>query len=556
MRIGTDSVVMVLSVFVALGNPVWAAWTEPLPVTEIHSTYHDKAPFLSYDGRTLYFSRNKGLGRDFTRLYQATRDAFSGSLVVSEISTLTEPDRQVDYPWVSVDNLRMYYYIAYGTTRKLMITERESVDDRWMPGVGVAELNTLGDVANPSLTPDELTICFTGTEMPKGEGGYDIWMATRPDKESPFGNVTNLTEINSLAWDFHPRICPDGLTVYFASRRNETSQLFKATRASVDAPFGAPEHLSFLDSPGASLQYPFLSSDGTALYFVRWPDGGMTDIYVSYICDDFGAQTFYVDAINGDDFNTGLSSEAPFASIQKGIDAAKDGDSVLVCPGVYTGQVGFRGKAVTLRSIADAAMLENPDGIAVSIHDGEGPDSVLKNFVIANSSTAICIARGSPTISNVTVVGNTYGIDAYAGAEPDISNSIFWDNTRADLIGCQMRYSCAIEPGTGQGNIDGDPLFVDPNNGDYHLRSERGRYWPLHDVWVLDKVTSPCIDGGDPSGEPMPNSGRTNMGAYGGTRYASMSEVMPVDFNTDGVVDMSDLADMIETWLEAAGWKE
>jgi len=70
-------------------------------------------------------------------------------------------------------------------------------------------------------------------------------------------------------------------------------------------------------------------------------------------------------------------------------------------------------------------------------------------------------------------------------------------------------------------------LFADPANGDYHLRSERGRYWPEHDIWVLDKVTSPCVDGGDPDtgtlNEPMPNGGRINIGAYGGTTEASLS---------------------------------
>ena len=42
----------------------------------------------------------------------------------------------------------------------------------------------------------------------------------------------------------------------------------------------------------------------------------------------------------------------------------------------------------------------------------------------------------------------------------------------------------------------GRPLFADVNNGDYHLLSERGRYWPAHDIWVLDEVTSPGVDGG------------------------------------------------------------
>jgi chitinase len=45
---------------------------------------------------------------------------------------------------------------------------------------------------------------------------------------------------------------------------------------------------------------------------------------------------------------------------------------------------------------------------------------------------------------------------------------------------------------------------------------------------VLDKVSSPCLDAGDPnsdySDEPIPNGGRINLGAYGGTAYASLSE--------------------------------
>jgi hypothetical protein len=106
-----------------------------------------------------------------------------------------------------------------------------------------------------------------------------------------------------------------------------------------------------------------------------------------------------------------------------------------------------------------------------------------------------------------------------------------------------------------------DPLFADPNNGDYHLKSQRGRYWPAHNIWVLDDVTSPCIDAGDPTIEPseerMPNGGRLNMGAYGGTAYASMSE-WPItgDINHDGKVNMLDFAMLAEDWLEATSWAQ
>jgi len=79
----------------------------------------------------------------------------------------------------------------------------------------------------------------------------------------------------------------------------------------------------------------------------------------------------------------------------------------------------------------------------------------------------------------------------------------------------------------GKGNIDADPHFADPDNGDYHLTSKTGRWDPKSQSWVRDKVTSPCIDAGDTSTpvylEPSPNGGVVNIGAYGGTAEASKS---------------------------------
>jgi hypothetical protein len=273
------------------------------------------------------------------------------------------------------------------------------------------------------------------------------------------------------------------------------------------------------------------------------------------------ALTYYADGVNGDNHNHGLTAEAAFATIQKAIHTAEDGDTVRVYPGIYTEGIRFLGKAITVCSAADAATLQNPDDSAVSFYYGEGAGSILKNFVIRNSVTGIFLTAGCPTIKNVTVVDNQYGVEAYAGSEPNISDSIFWHNSDTDLLGCQARYSCVQRGGEGPGNLEFDPMFVDAENGDYHLLSERGRYWPEHDVWVLDKVTSPCVDAADPmadySGESEPNGGRCNMGAYGGTGYASMSE-WPVegDVNRDGIIDISDVITLIENWLRSVGWAE
>ncbi|HUS71936.1 MAG TPA: LamG-like jellyroll fold domain-containing protein, partial [Sedimentisphaerales bacterium] len=292
-------------IFVAMAGvlfvcvPVLAEWTEPVPVSEINTAYNDKPSFLSFDGLTLYFSRSETDTFNYSRIYQATRPEPYGSFTsVEEISTLNYSEGHVYVGWVSPDNLRMYYMrvepgstppppwppLSTGPIGRLKVTERASIYDPWLPGTNISELNALGDVYIPSLTEDELTIFFTGINLP-GRQGYHIWMATRPDMNSPFGNVRNLTEINSAAGEVGPHISPDGLVLYFTSNRNGIGLCFKATRASVGDPFGNIEQLSFLDSPGSSVGNVFSSSDGTALYFNKKINEQTWDAYVSYLIE-------------------------------------------------------------------------------------------------------------------------------------------------------------------------------------------------------------------------------------------------------------------------------
>jgi len=72
-----------------------------------------------------------------------------------------------------------------------------------------------------------------------------------------------------------------------------------------------------------------------------------------------------------------------------------------------------------------------------------------------------------------------------------------------------------------------DPLFADANGGDFHLRSQMGRWCAQEATWIQDDKTSLCIDAGDPntgtSQEVWPHGLRANIGAFGGTLEASLS---------------------------------
>jgi hypothetical protein len=179
-------------------------------------------------------------------------------------------------------------------------------------------------------------------------------------------------------------------------------------------------------------------------------------------------------------------------------------------------------------------------------------------------------------VANSATGGNALACDWPPG-NVQLTNSICWDGgeeiwnddgsiivvTYSDIEGGETGSHDPCEGIVwGEGNIDADPFFADVNNGDYHLKSQAGRWEPNSQTWVQDEVTSPCIDAGDmnsPIGlEPFPNGGRINMGAYGGTAEASKSyfgepvceTIVAGDINGDCRIDFKDFAIMAFHWLE------
>ena len=288
---------------------------------------------------------------------------------------------------------------------------------------------------------------------------------------------------------------------------------------------------------------------------------------------------------------TNMNTGVKYGYIQDAIDEAAVGDEIVLGEGTYHEDIVISSKNLMLRSVnpddpdVTAATViqgsgDNPlvsfsgrvdsrcilAGLTITggksgLYGSDGVSPAIKNCVIkgnrgagiklwkvSNVTATNCIiaentgagielyqlpARtpNSATLINCTVAGNLR--QGVWGGSTTISNSIVYfngvdtENVQMDVISAAATYSDVQGTWPGSGNIDVDPLFADYVNGDYHLMSQAGRWYPADGAWVQDDVSSLCIDAGDPAGdvgmEPSPNGSVINMGAYGGTAQASKS---------------------------------
>jgi len=113
----------------------------------------------------------------------------------------------------------------------------------------------------------------------------------------------------------------------------------------------------------------------------------------------------------------GLVVPAVYPTIQAAIDAAKDGDVVVVLPGTYHENINFLGKAITVQSTDPG----NPDVVDTTVIDGQDIDYSIVRF--ANNETAASV------LSGLTIKGG-HKYDAHVGggiyvreASPTIRNN-------------------------------------------------------------------------------------------------------------------------------------
>jgi len=241
--------------------------------------------------------------------------------------------------------------------------------------------------------------------------------------------------------------------------------------------------------------------------------------------------------IVGEDPGEMLLVPSEYATIQDAINASEDGDTVLVAPGTYVENINYSGKNIVIGSyfltygmdyfIEQTIIDGNQDGSVVTFNNGEDSTAVLDGFTIQNGLAAggggILCEESSPSLINVMITGNSAynggGMINYnsspklencifSGNSADVSgggvfcesanstllNCILWNNIPEEIYLHESSYVTAtysdIQGGwEGEGNIDADPLFCNPDSGDFTLAEN-----------------SPCVGTGE---------NEADMGAFG-----------------------------------------
>jgi len=224
-------------------------------------------------------------------------------------------------------------------------------------------------------------------------------------------------------------------------------------------------------------------------------------------------------------------------TIQAGINAAVNGDEVVVAPGTYFETINFLGKAITVRSTDPI----DSDIVAATIIDGtgffhvvqcvnhEGPDTVLNGFTItggnANGPFPDNLGGGmynngsSPTVTNCTFSGNSaiFGGGMYnVSSSPTVTHCTFSENS--------VIHPDGIGFGGGMRNLRSNPIVTNCT----FTRNSTDSLGGGMANWTSNPTVTNCMFSGNTAG---------NLGGGISTRYSNNPKVTNCTFSENSAVN-------------------
>lgn len=191
---------------------------------ELNTRLHEATAFFNSSGNQVFFTRSRAGNKNLTDsrivpLEIMTAQQSGDQWTDVQAIPLTDPAYSAAHPFLTANGRRLYFSSdmpgGFGG-KDLYYAEKTSIG--WGMPINLGpEINTRGDEIFPFIGPDN-RLYFSSDGHP-GLGGQDIMVSTL----QPSGNWTNGenigTPFNSQYDDFSFILAPDGLTGYFASSR-------------------------------------------------------------------------------------------------------------------------------------------------------------------------------------------------------------------------------------------------------------------------------------------------------------------------------------------------
>jgi hypothetical protein len=146
-----------------------------------------------------------------------------------------------------------------------------------------------------------------------------------------------------------------------------------------------------------------------------------------------------------------------YTTIQTAIDAAEEGDEIVVQPGIYHEAINLQGKAIHLRSndgpetaVIDASGLFTS---VVTCTSAEEAGTIIEGFTITGGSVVDEAGRGggilsigsSPTVTNCVITGNS--VHGFGHSEPSSGGGIHHE------VGSMTLSNCVISDNSAFGDL-------------------------------------------------------------------------------------------------------